>query len=128
MSLKKTLIIATLVLYTACNAKVFNDGVMEKKGKVYTITTTEICNARGFHGPTPLKVVIKKNKIVNVEALPNRDTPRFFDRVKNEMLPKFRGVDFKDYATVDVVSGATISSKAVRENVKAAYDYYTANK
>lgn len=128
MSLKKTLIIATLVLYTSCNAKDFNDGVMEKKGKVYTITTTEICNARGFHGPTPLKVVIKKNKIVNVEALPNRDTPRFFDRVKNEMLPKFRGVDFKDYATVDVVSGATISSKAVRENVKAAYDYYTANK
>lgn len=128
MSLKKTLIIATLVLYTACNAKDFNDGVMEKKGRVYTITTTEICNARGFHGPTPLKVVIKKNKIVNVEALPNRDTPRFFDRVKNEMLPKFRGVDFKDYATVDVVSGATISSKAVRENVKAAYDYYTANK
>lgn len=128
MSFKKTLIIATLVLYTACNAKDFNDGVMEKKGKVYTITTTEICNARGFHGPTPLKVVIKKNKIVNVEALPNRDTPRFFDRVKNEMLPKFRGVDFKDYATVDVVSGATISSKAVRENVKAAYDYYTANK
>ena len=127
MSFKKTLIIATLVLYTACNAKDFND-VMEKKGKVYTITTTEICNARGFHGPTPLKVVIKKNKIVNVEALPNRDTPRFFDRVKNEMLPKFRGVDFKDYATVDVVSGATISSKAVRENVKAAYDYYTANK
>ena len=128
MSFKKTLIIATLVLYTACNAKDFNDGVMEKKGKVYTITTTEICNARGFHGPTPLKVVIKKNKIVNVEALPNRDTPRFFDRVKNEMLPKFRGVDFKDYATVGVVSGATISSKAVRENVKAAYDYYTANK
>ena len=128
MSLKKTLIIATLVLYTACNAKVFNDGVMEKKGKVYTITTTEICNARGFHGPTPLKVVIKKNKIVNVEALPNRDTPRFFDRVKNEMLPKFRGVDFKDYATVDVVSGATISSKAVRENVKAAYDYYMEHK
>lgn len=128
MSFKKTLIIATLVLYTACNAKDFNDGVMEKKGKVYTITTTEICNARGFHGPTPLKVVIKKNKIVNVEALPNRDTPRFFDRVKNEMLPKFRGVDFKDYATVDVVSGATISSKAVRENVKAAYDYYTENK
>ena len=127
--MKKILLLATIALSTiACNEKDFNDGVMEKKGKVYTITTTEICNARGFHGPTPLKVVIKKNKIVNVEALPNRDTPRFFDRVKNEMLPKFRGVDFKDYATVDVVSGATISSKAVRENVKAAYDYYTANK
>lgn len=127
--MKIILLLATIALSTiACNGKDFNDGVMSKKGKVYTITTTEICNARGFHGPTPLKVVIKKNKIVNVEALPNRDTPRFFDRVKNEMLPKFRGVDFKDYATVDVVSGATISSKAVRENVKAAYDYYTANK
>ena len=127
--MKKILLLSTITLSTiACNGKDFNDGVMEKKGKVYTITTTEICNARGFHGPTPLKVVIKKNKIVNVEALPNRDTPRFFDRVKNEMLPKFRGVDFKDYATVDVVSGATISSKAVRENVKAAYDYYMEHK
>ena len=44
------------------------------------------------------------------------------------MLPKFRDVKFKDYATVDCVSGATISSKCVRENLKAAYNYYTEHK
>ena len=126
--MRKILFVAALAVFTSCGAKDFNDGVMEKKGKVYTINTETICNARGYHGNTPVKVTIKKDKIVNVEALPNRETPRFFENVKQYMLPKFKDVKFKDYATVDCVSGATISSKAVRENMKAAYDYYTAHK
>ena len=65
---------------------------------------------------------------MNVEALPNRETPRFFESVKQYMLPKFKDVKFKDYATVDCVSGATISSKCIRENMKAAYEYYTGHK
>lgn len=127
-NMKKILFVAAIAVFTSCGAKDFNDGVMEKKGKVYTINTETICNARGYHGNTPVKVTIKKDKIVNVEALPNRETPRFFESVKQHMLPKFKDVKFKDYATVDCVSGATISSKAVRENMKAAYDYYTTHK
>ena len=126
--MKKILFMAVLALLASCSGKDFNDGVMEKKGKVYSINTETICNARGYHGNTPVKVTIKKDKIVNVEALPNRETPRFFENVKTYMLPKFRDVKFKDYATVDCVSGATISSKAVRENMKAAYEYYTEHK
>jgi len=125
--MKKILFVAVLAMLTAC-AKDFDDGVMKKQGKVYTINTETICNARGYHGNTPVKVTIKKDKIVNVEALPNRETPRFFDNVNKYMIPKFRDIKFKDYATVDCVSGATISSKAVRENMKAAYDYYTEHK
>ena len=102
--------------------------LLQKKGKIYTINTETICNARGYHGNTPVKVTIKKDVIVNVEALPNRETPRFFERVQQNMLPKFRDVKIKDYATVDCVSGATISSKCVRENMKAAYEYYTEHK
>ena len=126
--MKKILFAVVIFAISACGGKDFNDGVMEKKGKTYTINTETICNARGFHGNTPVKVTIKKNKIINVEALPNRETPRFFDNVKQNMLPKFKDVEFKDYATVDCVSGATISSKAVRENMKAAYEYYTEHK
>ena len=125
--MKKILIVAALTLFVACKGD-FDDGVMQKKGKIYTINTETICNARGYHGTTPVKVTIKKDVIVNVEALPNRETPRFFENVKKYMLPKFRDVKFKDYATVDCVSGATISSKCVRENMKAAYEYYTEHK
>ena len=126
--MRKILILLAVLGVSACNGKDYDDGVMQKSGKVYTINTETICNARGYHGTTPVKVTVKKDKIVNVEALPNRETPRFFDSVKKYMLPKFKDVRFKDYATVDCVSGATISSKCVRENLKAAFDYYTEHK
>ena len=126
--MKKILIVAALAVLTACGGRDFDDGVMQKTGKIYTINTETICNARGFHGNTPVKVTVKKDVIVNVEALPNRETPRFFESVKQNMLPKFRDVKFKDYATVDGVTGSTISSNAVRENMKAAFEYYTEHK
>lgn len=126
--MRKILILLAVLGVSACNGKDYDDGVMQKSGKVYTINTETICNARGYHGTTPVKVTVKKDKIVNVEALPNRETPRFFESVKRYMLPKFKDVRFKEYATVDCVSGATISSKCVRENLKAAFDYYTEHK
>lgn len=126
--MRKILILLAVLGVSACNGKDYDDGVMQKSGKVYTINTETICNARGYHGTTPVKVTVKKDKIVNVEALPNRETPRFFESVKRYMLPKCKDVRFKDYATVDCVSGATISSKCVRENLKAAFDYYTEHK
>ena len=126
--MRKILILLAVLGVSACNGKDYDDGVMQKSGKVYTINTETICNARGYHGTTPVKVTVKKDKIVNVEALPNRETPRFFESVKRYMLPKFKDVRLKDYATVDCVSGATISSKCVRENLKAAFDYYTEHK
>jgi electron transport complex protein RnfG len=127
--MKEIISIATvLFLLVGCSSQETDDGVMSSKGKVYTINTTTICNARGYHGTTPITVTVRKNRIVSVEALPNHETPRFFDSVKRYMLPKFKDVKFKDYATVDCVSGATISSKSVRENIKAAYDYYTKHK
>lgn len=126
--MKKILFVIALLGLWACDGKDFNDGVMQKSGKVYTINTETICDARGYRGTTPVKVTIKKNKIVSVEALPNRETPRFFENVKNNMLPKFKDVKFKDWTTVDAVSGATISSNAVKKNVEAAYNYYIEHK
>ena len=125
--MKKIFFVASLALLTACKGD-FDDGVMQKNGKVYTINTETICDAKGFHGNTPVKVTIKKDKIVSVEALPNRETPRFFENVNNNMLPKYKDIKFKDWTTVDAVSGATISSNAVKKNMEAAYEYYYAHK
>ena len=83
---------------------------------------------RGYHGATPLEVYIKKNKVVKVVALPNKETPKVFARVKSGMLPKYAGKKTSAVSSVDGVTGATYSSKAVKANVEAAVKYYKAHK
>lgn len=102
--------------------------VMTKSKGTYVVNTKSICDARGFKGPTPVKVTIKKNKIEKVEHLQNMETPKFFGRVVELLLPKFSGISIDDHEQVDAVSGATISSNAVKANVKAAVEYYKKNK
>ena len=98
----------------------------------YVVNTTSLTpNVKGFKGATPLEVYIKNNKVVKVEALPNRESPKFFDRVKQVLLPKFNGMKVAKAAeaqTVDGATGATYSSRAVKENVAAAVAYYKKNK
>lgn len=92
----------------------------------YTINTSTLSNARGYAGKTPLEVKIKKKKIVSVTPLPNQETPGFFQRlVQASFFTKWNGMTLKEVSNskVDAVSGATFSSKAVIENVKAAAEY-----
>lgn len=93
-------------------------------------TTTLAKDVKGFGGATPLKLYFKGNKLVNVESLPNKETPDFFNRVKTTLLPKWRGMKASKAATaeVDGVTGATYSSKAVKENVKRGVKYYMKHK
>ena len=46
------------------------------------------------------------------------------------MLPKWKGMTVKKALSseVDAVTGATLSSNAVRENVKRGLEYYQKNK
>lgn len=101
---------------------------MSKSKGTYTINTTTLCNTLGFKSTTPLIITVKKDKIVKVEALQNQETPKFFDRVKNTMLPKYEGVKFKEHEKVDGITGATRSSNAVKAHMSAAYNYYQQNK
>ena len=91
-------------------------------------TTTLAANVRGYKGATPLEVHIKKNKVVKVVALKNNETPQYFAQVTSKMLPKFSDKSISKVGSVDAVSGATISSKAVKANVEAAVKYYKAHK
>ena len=104
---------------------------MTKKNGVYIVNTTKLgANVQGYNGPTPLKIYIKGDKIEKIEALPNDETPRFFEMVKSGLLNKWNGMTVKQAASakVDAVTGATYSSNAVKENVRLGVEYYQKHK
>jgi len=107
------------------------DGVITKENGAYIINTTTLAkNVRGYRGTTPLKIYIRKNKIEKIEALKNRETPEYFEEVEAVMFPKWKGLTVKKalQTKVDGVTGATMSSKAVSENVKRGLEYYQSNR
>ena len=87
------------------------------------VNTTELCkDVIGYDGPTPLKITIVKGVVAKVEALPNTETPRFFDQVlQSGLLKAVVGKKVSEAAEMplDAVTGATYSSQAVIENLRA---------
>ncbi len=107
------------------------DEPLTRNGKQYIINTTTISKGvKGYLGNTPLKIYITNNKIDKIEALPNKETPKYFLKVKNQMLDKWNGMTVTKALTADVdgVTGATFSSDAVKKNVKMGLEYYKAHK
>lgn len=109
-----------------------NNEVMTKQSDgTYVVNTTTLAkDVRGFRGNTPLNIYIKAGKVVKIEALSNQETPNFFKKVKQGLLKKWYGMKTTKASTttVDGVTGATFSSKAVKENVKRGVKYYMAHK
>ena len=104
--------------------------VKQADGTVVINTTTLAEDVKGYRSTTPLEIYIKSGKIVKVEPLKNQETPKYFVPMKKELLPKFEGLKVNKVATtqIDAVTGGTLSSKAVIENVKRGVDYYQKNK
>ncbi|MDI3538672.1 MAG: hypothetical protein PWP58_1633 [Bacillota bacterium] len=75
---------------------------------------------QGMGGPVKVSVEIKEGKINKVEVVEHAETPGISDPAI-EQVPKAivekQGVD-----GVDVVSGATVTSKAIIEAVKSALE------
>ncbi len=117
---------------TIAKSKQNNNEVMDKQADgTYIVNTTTLAkDVKGFKGATPLCIYIKNNKVVKVEALANQETPNFFGKVKQGLLDKWKGMKAAKASTanVDGVTGATFSSKAVKENVKRGVKYYMAHK
>ncbi|MCM1153078.1 MAG: FMN-binding protein [Muribaculum sp.] len=85
-------------------------------------TTKAGASIRGYGGPTPLKIYITNNRIDSIVALPNKETPAYFNKVKRSgLLRKWNGLTVEKARAkkVDAVSGATLSSRAVIRNVQA---------
>ncbi len=107
------------------------DDVMTKEDGTYVVNTTTLGqDIIGYIGITPVKIYIKKNKVVKVEALKNEETPKYFAKVKKGLLDKWNGQKVNDAIKlkVDGVTGATISSDALIENVHLGLEYYKKNK
>ena len=97
----------------------------------YVVNTTSLSQGvKGYQSNTPLKIYIKKDKVVKIEALANKETPKFFKKVSDGILGKWNGKSVKaaQKLKVDGVTGATMSSNAVKENVKRGLEYYVKNK
>ena len=108
-----------------------DDGIMTKENGMYVVNTTSLAtDVEGYEGATPLKIYIKRNKIEKIEALRNNETPKYWAMIKKRLLDKWNGMTVKQAATVEVdgVTGATFSSKAVKENVRRGVNYYNNNK
>ena len=104
------------------------DNTMTKENGMTVINTTSLGkDVQGYLGATPLKIYIQKNKVVKIEALKNQETPKYFIKVKKNLLNKWNGMKVKDAKKqkVDVVTGATYSSEAVIKNVQLGLDYYS---
>jgi electron transport complex protein RnfG len=113
------------------SAKPKGDNVMTKEDGMYVVNTTTLGkNVTGYVSTTPVKVYIKKNKVVKVEFLKNDETPKYMARVKKALLNKWDGQKVADAKNlqVDAVTSATFTSEAIKENVKLALDYYQQHK
>lgn len=101
-----------------------------ENGTTIVNTTTLSQHVTGYVSTTPLKIFIKKNRVVKIEALKNEETPKYFARVKKHLLDKWNGKKVADALKmqVDGVSGATYSSDAVKENVRIGLEYYRQNR
>ena len=103
-----------------------NSEPITRSNDTVVVNTTDISKTvRGFKGATPVQIYIKKNKVVKVEALPNRETPQYFAKAKT-LLKQFEGKTVKKATQMEVdgVSGATYSSKALIKNVQQGLAYY----
>lgn len=134
---KRTFIFAAIlcigmVSSIIATAKSSHSEVMTKKADgTYIVNTTTLGkDIKGFRGNTPLAIYIKKGKIVEIKALANQETPKFFNKVKQGLLNKWNGMKVKKAHTaqIDGVTGATYSSNAVKENVKRGISYYLTHK
>lgn len=104
-----------------------DDPIMTKQKDITIINTTSLAtDIEGYVSTTPVKVYIQKGKVLRVEALENEETPKYFDMVVKGLMKKWNGLPVKtaDKAKVDVVTGATVSSEAVIENVRRGIAYY----
>ncbi len=126
-TIMRSLAFAAVVVFLA-SAMPADDPVSQEDGATVVNTTTLAKEVRGFRGQTPVKIYIKKGKVVKIVALKNHETPQFFGKAK-AVLAKFEGKSTSKAAKmkVDGVSGATYSSKALVKNVQTGLKYYNAH-
>lgn len=100
-----------------------SEAVESQQGDELVINTTSLCkDVSGYGGTVPVKIFVRAGRIDSVQALPNSETPEFFEQLRAEGLTTvFNGKTLEEAAAMhpDAVSGATFSSRAFLANVAA---------
>lgn len=125
------LLVAIVSMQQAFAGKAQDSAMTKMADGTYIVNTTTLASdVKGYRANTPLKIHIKGDKVVKIEAIRNQETPKYFVRVKNEVLGKWDGKKVAKAVKmkVDGVTGATLSSDAVKENVKRGLKYYQDHK
>lgn len=102
-----------------------NDTLEVKPDGAFVVNTKPLAkDVQGYGGPVPLKIYIKDGRVAAVEAEPNAESPDFLNRAK-ELLNHWqnKSVDEALAESVDAVSGATFSSKAIIANMQRGLAY-----
>ena len=104
-----------------CAALCLNASAASKKAKSFVVNTEKLGKeVMGYAGTTPVEIHVVDGKIDKIVALPNAETPSFFQKVLDSpIFTALNGKTVQEAAKVklDAVSGATYSSKAVIENI-----------
>ena len=83
---------------------------------------------KGYNGSTPLLIVLDaEDRITKVILLPNKETPRFADRVSNAGFYKsWNGLTVEEALDkpVDAVTGATYTSNGVKNTLTTRLKVY----
>ena len=112
------LLVSVGLVSSACGART----AKKVQHDTLVVNTAELCkDVIGYDGPTPLKITVVDGVVASVEALPNTETPRFFEHVlASGLLESVIGKNPAEAADMklDAVSGATYSSQAVIENLR----------
>lgn len=106
-------------------ARTDNDTVRTLADGTIVVNTTQLGkDITGYGGQVPLEIYIKDGRVSRIEALPNSESPEFFDEAK-ALLTRWNGKTVGDAAgmKVDVVSGATFSSRGIIGNVQRGLQY-----
>ena len=96
-----------------------------------TINTASLKTVEGYFGPTPLIIHLDaKGTVTKIEALPNDETPSYWETVMADLPQLFVGVPANKIPSmeVDAVSGATYSSEGFLSSLRTGIRRYLKEK
>lgn len=104
----KLLLCGLMVLTTACSKA--NDSKLYEPG-------TYSANSKGFGGEISVTINVDESSITNVEIIGAEETPEIGGKAIEEMLQQILNAQSDE---IDGMSGATVTSNAVREALRSA--------
>lgn len=129
--MKKTLIIAAIMLLVAGTASLDARTKKSAKSRKTTASTTQVIytgdiakKVIGYNGTTPLNIKIKNGVIEDIEVLQNQESPGYLKRATQKVLPQYIGKTVAEAKKLkpDIATGATYTSEALIKNIQMGLD------